>query len=347
MNKKLVTKILLDITMLVLFITLINAKGTSLSYHEIVGLGIFGLFSAHIALNWVWVKNITKNLFNPKIKSKIKWMYVLNTTLFLSIIIILLTGIAISEVIFGLGSSESPEILYTVHKVASYFCLAIFNIHITLHWKYLMSSLKMIFFNPNGNKAVIAIKRIGATAMIFFIIYKIAFPNSNNSEAETALANSNSSYKSSTKSTLQDSQTSSSNAITLDDYLNNLFCTACHKQCPLTNPRCGKGNRQAQNATLKYQNLYGKSGQTSQSNTNTATPSDSQQNSQISGSDTTDKSTDLSNLFCTSCHKQCPLSNPECRKGERQAQQALMGYKQSYGKSYNMEHKDYEEENDD
>lgn len=75
MNRKLVTQILLDIAMLVLFITLINTKGTSLSYHEIVGLGIFGLFAAHIALNWAWIKNNTKNLFNPKTKPKIKWMY--------------------------------------------------------------------------------------------------------------------------------------------------------------------------------------------------------------------------------------------------------------------------------
>lgn len=210
-----------------------------------------------------------------------------------------------------------------------------------------MSSLKMIFFNPNGNKAVIAIKRIGATAMIFFIIYKLAFPGSNNTEAEAAMANANPGEKSSTKGTLQDSQTTGSNAITLDDYLSNLFCTACHKQCPLTNPRCGKGDRQAQNATIKYQNLYGKSGQTSQPNSNTATLSDSQQNSQVTGSDTTNKSTDLSNLFCTGCHKQCPLSNPECRKGERQAQQALMGSGQSYENSYNTEHEDSEEEYDD
>jgi hypothetical protein len=41
-------------------------------------------------------------------------------------------------------------------------------------------------------------------------------------------------------------------AITLQQYLSKLYCTACHKYCLLTNPRCGRGVRQADKATDAY-----------------------------------------------------------------------------------------------
>lgn len=37
-----------------------------------------------------------------------------------------------------------------------------------------------------------------------------------------------------------------------DDYLGRLICTGCGKQCSLLNPRCGKGQMQAQEAIEYY-----------------------------------------------------------------------------------------------
>lgn len=59
------------------------------------------------------------------------------------------------------------------------------------------------------------------------------------------------------ETTLQTTQTSSEPKISLEDYLGKLFCTACPKHCPLSNPRCGRGEAQAEKATAEYSSIYG------------------------------------------------------------------------------------------
>ena len=44
--------------------------------------------------------------------------------------------------------------------------------------------------------------------------------------------------------------------VTLEEYLSGLTCTACHKQCSLLSPRCGRGRQQAEDATAEYEATY-------------------------------------------------------------------------------------------
>jgi hypothetical protein len=39
---------------------------------------------------------------------------------------------------------------------------------------------------------------------------------------------------------------------TLQEFLSKLTCTACGKHCPLTSPRCAKGQAQVEAATETY-----------------------------------------------------------------------------------------------
>ena len=59
------------------------------------------------------------------------------------------------------------------------------------------------------------------------------------------------------ETTIQSTQTSAEPEISLEDYLGKLFCTACPKHCPLSNPRCGRGEVQAEQATAEYSSIYG------------------------------------------------------------------------------------------
>lgn len=44
---------------------------------------------------------------------------------------------------------------------------------------------------------------------------------------------------------------------TLEEYLGNLHCTGCNRSCSLLNPRCGKGQSQAEQAQEDYLQMYG------------------------------------------------------------------------------------------
>ena len=44
---------------------------------------------------------------------------------------------------------------------------------------------------------------------------------------------------------------------TLAEFLSGLRCSGCGKHCPLSHPRCGRGEMQAQQATEVYYQTYG------------------------------------------------------------------------------------------
>ena len=95
MNKKNITKIILDVAMAVLFITFFKKNLISMKFHMISGM-IFGIFIlVHMLLNRKWIANIGMRLFDKKIKFRTKLSYVISLILFISIIAILFSGVYI------------------------------------------------------------------------------------------------------------------------------------------------------------------------------------------------------------------------------------------------------------
>jgi len=271
MNDKALTKIMLDIVMAILFVTLIFAHETGLVFHEIAGLSIFALFTSHVLLNWSWVKNVTKNLFSGKLKTSFTLRYALNVTMLLTIAAITITGILVSQVVFpSLGSSLGSKLLVSVHKWTSYLGLGLFGVHIVLHGHYLLESVRRIFANLRESNVRKTFVRLGATAVIVVVLYSrvisIATNNVNNQSTQYATQISSSSQ---TSTTLKGRHNSTKNiqvyaeattdvgdTMSLSDYLGDMHCTACHKNCSLISPQCGKADRQIKAAKISYQELY-------------------------------------------------------------------------------------------
>ena len=273
MSSKTTTKITLDIIMTVLFVILLYAYDTGLAFHEITGLAIFALFMFHIILNWSWVKNVTRNLFNTRMKTKPKLMYALNVTLLIGVSTIIITGMLISKVIFGFGLNGSNHVLIAVHKWFSYACLGLFAIHMALNWRYILVSIREIF----GSRLRKSLEALGAAALVIVALYSLVISSSDkvtqqakaqkSSPPETTTTRKIDSgqngevYKS--KSTEQQDYTISNNtqdakaAVSLSAYLGKMFCTGCDKHCPLLSLKCDKGNSQLQAAKIQYQKLYG------------------------------------------------------------------------------------------
>ncbi|MCO5384876.1 MAG: DUF4405 domain-containing protein [Desulfosporosinus sp.] len=270
MNDKTLTKIMLDIVMAILFVTLIFAHKTGLVFHEIVGLSIFALFASHVLLNWSWVKNVTKNLFNRKLKTSAKLRYALNVTMFLTIATITITGILVSQVVFpSLGSSLGSKLLVLVHTWMTYLGLGLFGLHIVLHGHYLMESVRRIFANLRKSNARETFVRLGIIAAIVIVLYSrvisIATNNVNSQSTQYATQITSSSQTTSTLTGRENSTniqvyaettTDVGDTMSLSDYLGDMHCTACHKNCSLLSPQCGKADRQIKAAKITYQELY-------------------------------------------------------------------------------------------
>lgn len=53
-------KLLIDLIMVFVFVTLYDKHAISLEYHEIAGFAVLGIALVHLALNWRWVVGTTK-----------------------------------------------------------------------------------------------------------------------------------------------------------------------------------------------------------------------------------------------------------------------------------------------
>ena len=177
MNKKNITKIVLDIVMAVLFISFFNKNLISLKFHMISGV-VFGIFILiHMILNRKWIYNISIRLFDKKINLRTKLSYIISLILFISIMLILFSGIYIIK-----EKGYDRGILWKIiHFGASYLSIALIGIHIGLCWTRVMDIFRKVF----KIKSSIVIKLI--SLLFILVIFTFVFYTIYNDTQKTSL----------------------------------------------------------------------------------------------------------------------------------------------------------------
>ena len=133
MKNKNVLKLLLSLSLGLIFILMMNVKTTGLLFHEIFGIVILGGIIIHNIFNWNWTKGISKNIFKNKITFRAKTMYILVILLSLSLSVITITGILMSKYILTSITVENILAIKFLHKYSSYFAVGAVSIHFLLH----------------------------------------------------------------------------------------------------------------------------------------------------------------------------------------------------------------------
>lgn len=157
--KKNYTKIVLDLMMAITFVLLMNPRVLNgLPFHEIAGLVIGVAVLTHIGLNWRWVVNTTKKIFDPKLPKKTRFSYALNVLLLISMATIIITGILISKVVFPNLAVQGNRSIRGIHSLSADVTLVLVGLHIGVHWQWVMSICKKAFKTKEGKlrKRVIA-----------------------------------------------------------------------------------------------------------------------------------------------------------------------------------------------
>lgn len=156
MNKKNLFKLLLDISMVIVLVLMYSKRAINMSFHEIGGLILLGVFLIHILINWKWVVTVTKKLFSKSVPFKTKFGYVLNIFLFISFALIGISGIFISKVVFhvSLNSGINWKI---IHYTASACALVFIGIHMGLHYSFITGMFKKILPMPQKVRKALGI----------------------------------------------------------------------------------------------------------------------------------------------------------------------------------------------
>lgn len=144
MKPKFVFKIIIDIVMSIIMLFIMAFQVTGQQAHEWLGMAMFILFFIHNFLNIKWYKNI----FKGKYKAIRIFQTVVNTSLILTMICTMFSGIVMSEYSFAfLNIDGNLAIARKVHMASTYWCFLFMSIHIGLHWGMVVSMTKRLNIN--------------------------------------------------------------------------------------------------------------------------------------------------------------------------------------------------------
>ena len=138
-------KFFLSLSMTIVMLLLMDPRSFyGLGFHEWAGLIIGIAFILHKILNWTWIKKVTIGFFG-RCKPRARINYILDVLLLAGIVLMILSGIAIARTIdfswLNLGGSRM--FWRIMHTSSSFITLALFGIHLGLHWKWVLMRLRI------------------------------------------------------------------------------------------------------------------------------------------------------------------------------------------------------------
>ncbi len=148
-------KFLLDIVMAFLLALMYNKRVLGMEFHEIGGLALCGFFIIHKLLNGKWIKAVTTGLFSRRTPVRQKTFWVLDLLLLISFIVILVSGIGISKVVFP-NSSAGPA-AKILHYGASALALALAGVHLGLHMGWIGQRMPFLKKIPSLLRRALAV----------------------------------------------------------------------------------------------------------------------------------------------------------------------------------------------
>lgn len=173
-HAKLGVKIALDIVMMLALVLLYKAKVLTLTYHEVMGLAILGLFLIHCLVNRSWIVSVGKRLFSPQTPTRTKVSYWLAIALAVVFILIVLSGVFISKILFkGIsgGGHSGSAVWRNMHLFCSALSIILVGMHVGLYWDKIAGFFRKHFGKLQG--AGLVAGRVVLAIVLAFGVYSV------------------------------------------------------------------------------------------------------------------------------------------------------------------------------
>jgi hypothetical protein len=132
------------------FLLATDPHATGQTIHEWLGLAFGVGIVTHLLLHWKWIVNVVWRFFT-RLPGQVRINSILNSLLFVAMTLIIFSGIMISKVVlstFGLSGSHDA-IWRWLHTSATNATLIIVGLHVALHWKWIISTVKRDVWQPS------------------------------------------------------------------------------------------------------------------------------------------------------------------------------------------------------
>lgn len=146
--------LMVDLAIFGAFLVAMAPRFSGLAIHEWLSLAFGAALFVHLLLHWQWIVEITKRFFKNA-----AWMarinYVLNSLLFITMTVVMLSGLLISEIALPtLGIPLRGEWTWRqIHTLSADAVLVLVGLHIALHWQWVVDALKRYVPRPFAPKA--------------------------------------------------------------------------------------------------------------------------------------------------------------------------------------------------
>jgi hypothetical protein len=136
----------LDVLLTGSMLALFSFSLTGLQLHEWLGLGLCLLIPTHVLVNWTWLALTTRLVLGP-LPWRVRLGYALNASLFVSIVVVTLSGLMISEALFpGLARVvTNPGFWHRIHTQASNVTLILVGLHLGVYWRNVANIMRRVF----------------------------------------------------------------------------------------------------------------------------------------------------------------------------------------------------------
>lgn len=145
------TKLWIDLLIFVGFLVAMDPRSTGIAIHEWLAVASMAVVITHMLLNWDWIVQVTKRFLKSKaIRPRIN--YVLNVILFIDVVLIMYTGIMISESFVPTLGFALPRnfSMRGLHDLTANLFILLLGLHTSLHWGWIVNAFKRYVFQPIG-----------------------------------------------------------------------------------------------------------------------------------------------------------------------------------------------------
>lgn len=159
-------RLILDGAMLILLVLMYKKQVISISFHEIGGLALIGLFLIHHLVNARWIGAATRRLFSKGTPGMVRARYIVDALLLVAFLAVGITGILISEVVFHIRAAGNFK---TLHYFSAALAVLLMGVHLGLHGDYMFGRL----LKKGANRAVKIALCVILAAMVAFGGYSL------------------------------------------------------------------------------------------------------------------------------------------------------------------------------
>lgn len=166
-------KLGLDVGMAILLVLMYNKRVFGMTFHEVGGLAVCGLFLIHKLLNFQWIKAVTTRLFTPSTPARQRVLYLVDVLLLGCFTYILISGVSISKVVFhsAQGHDAAANTFKMGHYAVSALALALTGVHVGLHFGWISQRMKFLQKLPGALRRGLAVAL--AVAVLAFGGYQV------------------------------------------------------------------------------------------------------------------------------------------------------------------------------